>query len=106
MYGSKNKTVGFKIFLDHSERICDKITSDESNKKIILKRRNLLEREISQQLAEKTGEWIRFNEDREQRKLSLDIDRYFENAVRIKSEFAEIEDRLSHKGQNFFVMTF
>ena len=79
LLNEKNEISGFKIFSDHNSKVLNYLFIKNEIKIIILKRRNFLKREISEQVARKTGTWIQFSENNNVEDINFDVNRLWEN---------------------------
>lgn len=82
--GEDEKRWGFRIFIDHNERVLQAIAAAPGLKKILLKR-NLMEAYISLERANRTQQWLLTDENyraREVKNFKIDIDDFVQFCLR------------------------
>lgn len=104
------KTIGYKIFAEHNDKLLEDLINDRDVKKIILKRDNQFLAYLSQLEAQKTGVFVITEEN--QKKANYDFKvtinfskfKYFEK--KNTDFFKKIETKLENTSQDFLTLEY
>ena len=100
----KNRISGFKIFSDHNSKVLNYLSRNNNIKVIILKRQNFLKREISEQVALKTGAYIQFSENKNVEDITFDVDKLRDNYNNYTVFFKDFINGLKDDKRDFCVV--
>ena len=104
--GTGAEVVGFKLFPDQSKDVWTEVLNSASTKKILLSRENILRRELSYQIATKTGQWVQFSDDSERQRIKFDLDAFWRRIEIGQQHEAELFKKLKISGQDYLRVTY
>lgn len=105
--GEQYKVFGYNIFNDQNDTIIDYSLKDTNQKKIIIKRKNVLRQYMSLKIAQKTDIWIYIKRKAipvEEKKVYFDSQEFLSYLKMINGFYNKLENYLGITGQNYFLL--
>lgn len=105
--GEKHKVFGYNIFNNQNNTIIDYSLKDTSQKKIIMKRKNLLRQYISFKIAKKTNVWNSTKKKEipvEEKRVYFDSQEFLSYVKSNNGFYNKLESYLGITGQSYFLL--
>lgn len=97
---------GFKYIWFHTPRIRETVFLNPRVKKVLLTRRNILRTEVSRQIADKTNEWIKFDDTTKCNRIQFDLHQFWRHYEKTNDQIGKLKSALEERGQDHLEVFF
>lgn len=97
---------GFKYIWFHTPRIRETVLLNPRVKKVLLTRRNILRTEVSRQIADKTNEWIKFDDTTQCNRIQFDLVQFWRHFEKTNGQIGKLKESLLERGQDHLEIFF
>lgn len=99
-------TYGFKLFFGHSDAVYDRLIEDETWQKILLRRDNILDQYVSEDIARQSAKWNSMQGAHKKKTTVVDLERFDQYRQRMSDNFAAAEQVLEATGQSYLSLEY
>lgn len=97
---------GFKLFFGHSDAVYQRLIEDQSWQKIVLRRDNILDQYVSEDIARQSAKWNSMQGEHKRTSVTVDLEHFDKYRARMDANYTDAVQTLERTGQQFLSLEY